>query len=58
MTSAWKKLWSDCLSEHDFEPASVVNENVSLDKSMGVEGNGDFVEELADGHKTELTIEL
>ncbi|XP_023238521.1 tigger transposable element-derived protein 1-like isoform X3 [Centruroides sculpturatus] len=60
MNSAWKKLYPDCISARDFEgfePASVVNEIVSLGKCMGLEMNDEDVEELVDDHKIELTIE-
>ena len=60
MNSAWKKLLPDCVAARNFEgfePESVVDDIVSLGKSMGLEVNNEDVEELANDHKNELTTE-
>ena len=60
--SAWKKLWPRSVAERDLEgfedePVSVVEDAVSLGKSMGLGMDGDDVEELAEAHSTALTTE-
>ncbi|XP_074170474.1 uncharacterized protein LOC141567452 [Rhinolophus sinicus] len=61
MKSAWKKLWPDavpeCVFEDVEEDAPIVEDVVSLGKSMGLEVSSDDVEELVEDHKTELTTE-
>ena len=61
MTSAWKKLWPEVVSERDFEgfkpEAAVVEEIVSLGKSMGLEVDEGDVNELVEEHSEELTTE-
>ncbi|XP_039632281.1 tigger transposable element-derived protein 1-like [Polypterus senegalus] len=61
LNSAWRKLWPDCIfgqdSEgfaHEQEPP-VVNEIVSLGKTMGLEVNEDDIQELVEEHDQELT---
>ena len=49
--STWKKLWPKFIAERDFEgfvdePVSVVEDIVSLGKSIGLEVGDDDVEEL------------
>ena len=45
---AWKKMWPESVAERDFEgePVSVVEDIVSLGKSIGLEVGDDDVEEL------------
>ncbi|XP_077476956.1 GPI alpha-1,2-mannosyltransferase 3 isoform X1 [Stigmatopora argus] len=55
LTCAWKKLWPDAVSEWaEFEPeetaAEVVEEIVSLGKSMGLEVDESDVNELVEQH--------
>ncbi|XP_016070266.1 PREDICTED: tigger transposable element-derived protein 1-like [Miniopterus natalensis] len=62
MQSAWKKLWPESAAGRDFEgfedePMSVVEDIVSLGKSLGLEVDGGDVEELVGDHSTELTTE-
>ena len=62
LNSAWKKLWPESYLEKDFEgfepePVPIVESIVSLGKSMGLEVDGDDVEELLDAHNQELTTE-
>nr|KAF6463386.1 tigger transposable element derived 1 [Molossus molossus] len=60
MQSAWKKLWPECPAERDSqdfedEPMSVVEDIVTLGKAMGLEVDGEDVEDLVEDHSTELT---
>ena len=67
MNSAWRKLYPNCVPERDFEgfetdaPAVDVEENaiveeiISLGKSMGLEVDSEDVEKLVQGHSTEHT---
>ncbi|XP_053234890.1 tigger transposable element-derived protein 1-like isoform X3 [Podarcis raffonei] len=61
LKSAWKKLWPeavpDRVPEDVEEDALIVEDIVSLGKSMGLEVSRDDVEELVEEHKTELTAE-
>ncbi|XP_064098391.1 jerky protein homolog-like isoform X1 [Macrobrachium nipponense] len=62
LNSAWKKLWPETVSERDtvegFEPeASVVEEIVSLGKSMGLEVSEGDVNDLVETRSGELTTE-
>ncbi|KAF6357048.1 hypothetical protein mRhiFer1_009984 [Rhinolophus ferrumequinum] len=61
MKSAWKKLWPDAVPEHVFEDvkedAPIVEDIVSLRKSMDLEVSSDDVEEFVEDHRTELTTE-
>ena len=66
MNSAWRKLWPGCVPERDFEgfetPAAVeeiavVDDIVSMGKSMGLDVNNEDVEELVKDHNAELTTE-
>ncbi|KAF6390255.1 hypothetical protein mRhiFer1_007835 [Rhinolophus ferrumequinum] len=61
MKSAWKKLWPDAVPERVLEDveedAPIVEDIVSLGKSMGLEVSSDDVEELVEDHRTELTTE-
>ncbi|XP_075913253.1 uncharacterized protein LOC116957625 isoform X2 [Petromyzon marinus] len=56
LNSAWRKLWSDCVEgfAHEQEPP-VVDEIVSLGKTMGLEVNEDDIQELVEEHGQELT---
>lgn len=61
LNSAWRKLWSNCVLGHDFEGFSheqkspVVDEIVSLGKTMGLEVDEDDIQELVEEHGQELT---
>ncbi|XP_068121604.1 tigger transposable element-derived protein 1-like [Hyperolius riggenbachi] len=58
LNSSWRKLWSDCVVGHDlvYEPEPpVVDEIVSLGKTMGLEVNEDDIEELVEENSHELT---
>ena len=65
LNAAWRKLWPDCVAERDFEgfdpqPESepaVLDEIVSLGKSMGLEVDEGDVNELVEEHQEELTTE-
>lgn len=61
LTSAWKKLWPVAVAEGAFkglEPeVSVVEEIVSLGKSMGLEVDERDVNELVEEQSLELTTE-
>ena len=69
MNSAWRKLWSGCLPERDFEgfevdaPVADVEENavvekiISLGINMGLEVDSEDVEELVQELRTKLTTE-
>ncbi|XP_044137796.1 tigger transposable element-derived protein 1-like [Bufo gargarizans] len=61
LNSAWRKLWPECVAEreHDFDgsDAEVVEEIVSMGKSMGLDVDGADVEELVEEHREELTTE-
>ncbi|KAM6468469.1 uncharacterized protein PHA67_007400 [Liasis olivaceus] len=59
LNSAWRKLWPECVTERDFEgsDAEVVEEIVSVCKSMGLDVDGTDIEELVEDHKEELTTE-
>ncbi|XP_061625057.1 tigger transposable element-derived protein 1-like [Phyllopteryx taeniolatus] len=68
LQSAWKKLWPTCVPERDFEgldneEAAVVDDIVSIGKSMGLEVDRQDVEELVeeqveDQHKELTTKDL
>ena len=61
LKSAWKKVWPSCVPEREeFEgleadAAAVVDEIVSLGKNMGLEVDGNDLEELIEDHSGELT---
>ncbi|XP_067125817.1 tigger transposable element-derived protein 1-like [Centruroides vittatus] len=61
LTSAWKKLWPEAVVERAFEglepEVSVVEEIVSLGKSMGLEVDERDVNELVEEQSQELTTE-
>ncbi|XP_015437248.1 PREDICTED: tigger transposable element-derived protein 1-like [Dufourea novaeangliae] len=61
LTSAWKKLWPEAVAERAFEglesEVSVVEEIVSLGKSMGLEVDKRDVNELVEEQSQELTTE-
>uniref|UniRef100_A0A8C8VHY4 HTH CENPB-type domain-containing protein n=1 Tax=Pelusios castaneus TaxID=367368 RepID=A0A8C8VHY4_9SAUR len=61
LTSAWKKLWPEVVSETDFErlepEAAVVEEIVSLGKSVGLDMDEGDINELIEEHSEELTTE-
>lgn len=62
LTSAWGKLWPDCVLGRDFEGIAgeneppIVDEIVSLGKTMGLEVNDADIQELVEEHSQELTI--
>ena len=55
LNSAWRKLWSDCVEgfAHEQGPP-VVDEIVCLWKTMGLEVNEDYIQELVEEHVPEL----
>ncbi|XP_019512623.1 PREDICTED: tigger transposable element-derived protein 1-like [Hipposideros armiger] len=61
LNSAWSKLWPDCVLGHDLEGLAheqeplVVDEIVSLGKTMGLEVNEDDIQELVEEHGQEPT---
>nr|XP_053647227.1 tigger transposable element-derived protein 1-like isoform X3 [Cherax quadricarinatus] len=63
MNCAWRKLWPECVLKKVFggfeadayNPTPVVESIVSLGESMGLDVNGQDVEELVDDHREELT---
>ena len=61
LTSAWRKLWPDCLPENDVEGVAhleeppVVDDIVSLRKTLGLEVNEADIQELVEEHEQELT---
>ncbi|XP_005008025.1 tigger transposable element-derived protein 1-like [Cavia porcellus] len=63
LNSAWRKLWPDCVLGHDLEGLAheqelpVIDEIVSLGKTMGLEVNEDDIQELIEEHGKELTTE-
>ncbi|XP_028678623.1 tigger transposable element-derived protein 1-like [Erpetoichthys calabaricus] len=61
LTSAWKKLWPEVVSETEFErlesEAAVVEEIVSLSKTMGMDMDEGDINELIEEHSEELTTE-
>uniref|UniRef100_UPI00358F0D9F tigger transposable element-derived protein 1-like isoform X2 n=1 Tax=Myxine glutinosa TaxID=7769 RepID=UPI00358F0D9F len=61
LNSAWKKLWPEVVSKRDFEgfepEVLVVEEIVSLGKSMGLQVNEEDVNDLVEKHNEELTTE-
>uniref|UniRef100_A0A5F8G8Y5 HTH CENPB-type domain-containing protein n=1 Tax=Monodelphis domestica TaxID=13616 RepID=A0A5F8G8Y5_MONDO len=61
LNSAWRKLWPEVVSESDFEgfkpEVPVVEEIVSLGKSMGLEVNEEDIDDLIGKHIEELTTE-
>ncbi|XP_035226057.1 tigger transposable element-derived protein 1-like [Stegodyphus dumicola] len=61
LTSAWKKLWPEAVAERAFEglepKVSLVEELVSLGKSMSLEVDGRDVNELVEQQSQELTTE-
>ena len=61
LNSAWRKLWPDVVAEMDFEgfepKTEVLDEIVSLRKSMGLEVDEGDVNELVEEHKEELSTE-
>ncbi|XP_070606465.1 tigger transposable element-derived protein 1-like [Erythrolamprus reginae] len=62
LNSAWKKLWPQAVSGRTFkgfeQPEPVILEDiVSLGKSMGLEVNEDDIDDLLEGHSQELTKE-
>lgn len=63
MNSGWRNLWPDCIPGWDFEgfeaepDAPVVEELVSLGKSLGLEVDDADVEELVKEHKDKLKTE-
>ncbi|XP_076036386.1 uncharacterized protein LOC143022170 [Oratosquilla oratoria] len=61
LNSVWKNLWQDCVAARDFEGFHtehvVVDDIVSLGKSMGLDVDSDDVEELVEDHRNELNTE-
>lgn len=61
LTSAWRKLWPDCVPENDVEGVAhleeppVVDDIVSLGKTLGLEVNEADIQELVEEHEQELT---
>jgi hypothetical protein len=60
LTSAWRKLWPDCVPENDVEGVAhleeppVVDDIVSLGKTLGLEVNEADIQELVEEHEQEL----
>lgn len=58
LNSAWRQLWPDCVSERDFEEfeseAPLVEEIVSLGKSMGLEVDDGDANRLTEEHSGKL----
>lgn len=50
LNSAWRKLWPECVTECDIEKpdTQIVEEIVSMDKSLGVDIDGADTKELAE----------
>jgi hypothetical protein len=57
MNSAWRNLWPEAVTERDFEAVPIVEDIVSLGRSMGLDVSDGDVEELVEGHREELTTE-
>ncbi|KAF7235332.1 Tigger transposable element-derived protein 1 [Varanus komodoensis] len=59
LNSAWGNLWPECVTEWDFggSDAQVVEEIVSLGRSMGLDVSGAEIEGLVEDQKEELTTE-
>ena len=58
LNSAWRKLWPDVVLERDFEGFEpVVEEIVSIGRSMGLEVDEADVADLVEEHAEELTTE-
>ena len=64
LNSAWRKLWPDCIQDRDFEgfqaenvesEVHVIDEIVSLGKNLGLDVDGEDLEELVEEHTQELT---
>ncbi|XP_046989444.1 uncharacterized protein LOC124594967 [Schistocerca americana] len=63
LTSAWEKLWAECVIECNSEAfvsvpvEPVVNEIMSLAKRMGLEMKNNDIDELVEDHSQEMTTE-
>lgn len=62
LNSAWKNLWSDCVTDRDFDrfeiaDSEVLEDILSMGKSMGLDLDRLDVQELIDNHREELTID-
>ncbi|XP_028654700.1 tigger transposable element-derived protein 1-like [Erpetoichthys calabaricus] len=60
MNSAWRNLWPEAVTEMDFEgfeAVPIVEDIVSLGRSMGLDVSDGDVEKLVEGHREELTSE-
>ncbi|KAJ7316369.1 hypothetical protein JRQ81_002531 [Phrynocephalus forsythii] len=57
LKAAWKKLWPDAVTEAVLEDAPIVEEIVNLGDSLGLDVSNADVEELLEGHRTELMTE-
>lgn len=62
LNSAWKKLYPEAVLDSKFEgfgekPESIVEDIVSMGKSMGLEVNNEDIEELVEEHNQDLTTE-
>lgn len=62
LNSAWKKLWSDCVTDRDFDrfeiaDSEVLEDILSMGKSMGLDIDRLDVQELIDNHREEITID-
>ena len=59
VNSAWRKLWPDVVAERDFEgfkpETEVLDEIVSLGKSMGLEVDEGDINKLVEEHEEELS---
>uniref|UniRef100_A0A8C5W8W6 HTH CENPB-type domain-containing protein n=1 Tax=Leptobrachium leishanense TaxID=445787 RepID=A0A8C5W8W6_9ANUR len=57
LNSAWGKLWPECVAQRDMEEfdAQVVEEIVSMGKTMGLDVDSADIEELVEDHAEELT---
>lgn len=64
MNSARRKLWPDCISEQDFEgfktaveEITIVDNIVSMEKTMGLVVDSEDIQVPVEDHCTELTTE-
>jgi hypothetical protein len=57
VNSAWRNLWPEAVTERDFEAVPIVEDIVSLGRSVGLDVSDGDVEELVEGHREELTTE-
>ncbi|XP_068238586.1 tigger transposable element-derived protein 1-like [Palaemon carinicauda] len=68
INSAWTKLWSECVSRRDFEgfqsesgspveELAVIDKILTMGKTLGLAVKKEDIDELMEGHFTELTTE-